>query len=108
MSYEYKKIKLGGKRKLVQPLTPLAVSLSGLNASQIAIPVPPTLDSAEQAAEYVELAWEALLRDVPFSEFRNDTKHPLVLAAVQELNRLQTFKGTKQNGRITPQTGFVA
>lgn len=103
---DFEKIKLGGKRKLVQPLTPLAVSLSGLNASQLAIPVPPTVDSAEQAAEYIELAWEALLRDVPFSEYRNDTNHPLVLAAVQDLNRLSAFRGAKQNGRVTPQTLF--
>lgn len=102
----YEKIILGGKRKLVQPLTPLAVSLTGLNASQLAIPVPPTLDSAEQATELIELAWEALLRDVPFSEFRDDTNNPLVLAAVQELNQLQAFKGPKQNGRVTPQTLF--
>lgn len=99
---EYEKIVLGGKRKLVQPLTPLAVSLTGLNASQLAVPVPPSLDSAEQAAEFIELVWTALLQDVPFSEFRNDTNHPLVLAAVQDLNRLSAFKGPKQNGKITP------
>lgn len=103
---EYEKIILGGKRKLVQPLTPLAVSLTGLNASQIAIPVPPTLDSAEQAAEFVEIAWQNLLQDVPFNEFRNDTTNPLILAAVQDLNRLSAFKGPKQNGRVTPELLF--
>lgn len=105
-SNEYEKIVLGGKRKLVQPLTPLAVSLTGLNASQIAIPVPPTLDSAEQAAEFIEIAWQHLLQDVPFSEFRNDTTNPLILAAVQELNRLSAFKGPKQNERVTPELLF--
>ncbi len=103
---EYEKIILGGQRKLVQPLNPLAVSLTGLNASQLAIPVPPTLDSAEQAAEFVEIAWQSLLQDVPFNEFRNDTTNPLILAAVQDINRLSAFKGPKQNGRVTPELLF--
>jgi hypothetical protein len=103
---EYEKIILGGKRKLVQPLTPLAISLSGVNTCQLAIPVPPTLDSAEQAAEFLELAWQHLLQDIPFSEFRNDTTNPLILAAVKDLNRLSAFKGPKQNGRVTPELLF--
>jgi hypothetical protein len=103
---EYEKIILGGKRKLVQPLTPLAISLSGLNTTQLAIPVPPTLDSAEQAAEFIEIAWQQLLQDVPFSEFRNDTTNPLILAAVQDLNKLSAFKGPKQNGKVTPELLF--
>ncbi|MDZ8139168.1 MAG: vanadium-dependent haloperoxidase [Nostoc sp. DedQUE04] len=103
---EYEKIILGGKRKLVQPLGPLAVSLSGLNPTQLTIPVPPTLDSAEQAAEFLEVAWQQLLQDIPFSEFRNNTTNPLILAAVQDLNRLSAFKGPKQNGRVTPELLF--
>lgn len=103
---EYEKIVLGGKRKLVQPLTPLAVSLNGLNTTQLAIPVPPTLDSAEQAAEFIEIAWQQLLQDIPFSEFRSDTTNPLILAAVKDLNRLSAFKGPKQNGKVTPELLF--
>jgi membrane-associated phospholipid phosphatase len=103
---EYEKIILGGGRKLVQPLTPLAISLNGVNTTQLAIPVPPTLDSAEQAAEFIEIAWQGLLQDVPFSDYRNDTTNPLVLAAVKDLNRLSGFKGPKQNGKITPELLF--
>ncbi|BAY29914.1 twin-arginine translocation pathway signal [Nostoc carneum NIES-2107] len=103
---EYEKIVLGGKRKLVQPLTPLAISLSGANTCQLAIPIPPTLDSAEQAAEFIELAWQHLLQDVPFSEYRNDTNNPLILAALQELNQLSGFKGPKKNGKVTPELLF--
>lgn len=103
---DFEAIVLGGKQKLSQPLGPLAVSLTGLNASQIVVPAPPTLDSAEQAVEYIELAWQALLKDVPFSEYRNDTNHPLILAAVKELNQLSAYRGAKEKGRITPQTLF--
>jgi hypothetical protein len=103
---KYEQIILGDKRKLVQPLTPLAISLNGVNTTQLAIPVPPSLDSAEQAAEFLEIAWQHLLQDVPFSEFRNDTTNPLILAAISDLNRLSAFKGPKQNGLVTPELLF--
>jgi hypothetical protein len=100
---DYERIILGGARKLVNPQGPLAVSLEGINASQISVPPPPTLDSAEQAAEAVELYWQALLRDVPFHRFDKDEN---VLAAIAELNSLSSFRGPKQNGIVTPQTLF--
>lgn len=103
---DYEKIILGKGRKLTSPQGPLAISLEGINASQIAVPPPPTLDSAEQAAEAVELYWHALLRDVPFHKFSDNTDDPRVLAAVEDLNRLSAFRGPKQNGRVTPQTLF--
>ncbi|MDZ7968547.1 MAG: vanadium-dependent haloperoxidase [Nostoc sp. DedSLP03] len=103
---DYENIILGGARKLVNPQGPLAISLEGINAAQIAVPPPPALASAERAAEAVELYWQALLRDVPFSKFQNNTDNPKVLAAVEDLNRLSAFRGPKQNGRVTPQTLF--
>ncbi|GAA6624213.1 vanadium-dependent haloperoxidase [Scytonema sp. NUACC26] len=103
---DFENIILGGTRQLVNPQGPLAISLEGLNAAQIAIPPAPTLDSAEQAAEAVELYWHALLREVPFNEFQNNTNDPKVLAAVEDLNKLSAFRGPKENGVITPQTLF--
>jgi hypothetical protein len=100
---DFEKIILGGTRKLVNPQGPLAVSLEGINAVQIALPPPPTLDSVEQAAEAVELYWQALLRDVPFQNFDKD---PNVAAAIAELNSLPGFQGPKVNGSVTPQTLF--
>ncbi|MDF5713183.1 MAG: vanadium-dependent haloperoxidase [Rhizonema sp. NSF051] len=103
---DFEKVILGGGRKLVSPIGPLAISLEGPNADSIANPVPPTLDSAEQAAEAVELYWHALLRDVPFHKFHNNTDDSRVLAAVEELNKLSAFRGPKHNGQVTPQTLF--
>ncbi|MFQ4143579.1 vanadium-dependent haloperoxidase [Chlorogloeopsis sp. ULAP02] len=100
---DYENIILGGARKLVNPQGPLAISLEGINASQVGIPPAPTLDSPEQAVEAVELYWQALLRDVPFHRFEDD---PKVSAAIAELNNLSAFKGPKQNGSVTPQTLF--
>ena len=103
---DFENIQLGLGRKLTSPQGPLALSLEGLNAAQIAVPVPPTLEGSAQAAEAVELYWQALLRDVSFDKFNNNTDHPGVLAAVEDLNKLSTFRGPKENGQVTPQTLF--
>jgi hypothetical protein len=103
---DFEKIILGGTAKLADPQGPLTTALEGINNSQLSIPLAATLDSAELAADHVELYWQALLRDVPFSEYRNGTSHPLVLAAVSELNSLPAFNGPTDNGRVTPETLF--
>ncbi|MDZ8080269.1 MAG: vanadium-dependent haloperoxidase [Nostoc sp. SerVER01] len=103
---DFENIILGDGRKLVNPQGPLAISLEGINAAQIAVPPPPALASADRAAEAVELYWQALLRDVPYSKFQNNTDDPKVLAAVADLNKLSAFRGPKQNGFVTPQTLF--
>lgn len=103
---DFENIILGGTRKLVNPQGPLAISLEGINAAQIAVPPPPALASAERSAEAVELYWQALLRDVAYSEFEDNTANAKVLAAVEDLNKLSAFYGPKQNGRVTPQTLF--
>jgi hypothetical protein len=101
---DFEKIPLGGTRKLLNPVGTLAVSLEGLSAGQFALPVAPTLASAARASEAIEIYWAALLRDVPFSEFRDDTTHKDVIAAADELNRAPDFFGPRSNGRVTPQT----
>lgn len=103
---DFENIILGGGRKLLNPQGPLAISLEGANAALIALPPPPTLDSAQRAAEAVELYWQALLRDVPFDKLQDNTDDPKVLAAVEDLNKLSAFVGPKQNGYVTPQTLF--
>ncbi|HLO86031.1 MAG TPA: vanadium-dependent haloperoxidase [Nostocaceae cyanobacterium] len=103
---DFEKVILGGTRKLVNAQGPLAISLEGCNAVQVAVPPPASLASAERAVEAVELYWQALLRDVPLHKLQNNTDDPLVLAAVEEINKLSAFKGPKENGRVTPQTLF--
>ncbi|WP_407900818.1 vanadium-dependent haloperoxidase [Scytonema sp. NUACC26] len=105
---DFENIILDGGRKLVNPQGPLAISLEGINAAQVATPPPATLNSAEQAAEAVELYWAALLREVSLREFQNDTDNPKILAAIEDLNKLSAFRGPKENGVITPQTLFRA
>lgn len=103
---DFEQIVLGGTRKQLNPIGSLAVSLTGCNATQLAIPPAPRLDSAERASEAVELYWLSLLRDVSFAELQDDTSHPDVLAAVAEISQLPDFRGPKLNDRVTPQTLF--
>jgi len=105
---DFEKIPLGGTRKIVNPIGTLAVSLSGMNPTQIAIPPAPALASAERGGEAVEVYWQALLRDVPLTELRDDTANRDVLAAVEEINKLSDFRGPKAGGRVTPGTLFRA
>jgi len=103
---EFEKIPLGGTRRLVNPVGTLAVSLSGINPTQIGIPQAPALASAERGGEAVEVYWQALLRDVPLTELRDDTNNRDVLAAAEELSKLSDFRGPKAGGRVTPGTLF--
>jgi hypothetical protein len=103
---DFEKIPLGGTRKQLNPIGSLAVSLTGLSAVQFSIPPAPTLAGAQRAGEAVELYWQSLLRDVPFSEFRADSTHKDVLAAVEELNRLSVYHGPRVGGSITPAALF--
>lgn len=100
---QVEQITLGGTRKLVNPIGTLATSLEGTNVTQVAIPAPPALESEERAAEAVEQYWQALLRDVAFSELAS---HPDAQAAAAELDALPGYKGPKQNGRVTPEVLF--
>ena len=105
---DFEKIPLGGTRKLLNPVGTLAVSLSGINPTQIGIPPAPALASAERGGEAVEVYWQSLLRDVPLTELRDDTSNRDVLAATEELNKLADFRGPKSGGRVTPGTLFRA
>jgi hypothetical protein len=104
---DFENVVLGGTRKLVQPLATLAVNVSGLATPQHSIPPAPALASAERAADAVEAYWQALLRDVPFSEYHSGTQNALVLAATAEINGLSGYTGPRDaSGRVTPELLF--
>jgi hypothetical protein len=103
---DFEAIPLSGTRKQVNPIGTVAISLTGLDVAQFGIPPAPALSSLSRAAEAVELYWQALLRDVPFREYRDDTRHAGILAAVAELNALSDFQGPRSNGKVAPSTLF--
>lgn len=100
---DFDKITLGLGRKLTNPQSGLATDQEGPDPKDLKILAAPNLDSAEEAAEAVELYWMALLRDVPFTDFATN---PDVAAAAAELSGLQDYTGPKIGGQVTPQTIF--
>lgn len=103
----FERVPLGGYRKLADPQAAYSFELVGPSPEQIACPPAPRFDSAEQAAEMVELYWQALLRDVPFSEYEG---HPLVQPACEDLDRCEGFAGPRDGvdepGRVTSRSLF--
>jgi hypothetical protein len=91
-------------RQLINPQAGFSSDTEGPNPKDLTIPPAPKVDSAEEAAEAIELYWMAVLRDVPFSRFHN---HPLVAEACEELSKLEAFRGPRdEKGRVTPATLF--
>ncbi len=80
----------GYSRKLVNPQAGGSFTLQGSDPQSFPIPAPPTFASAEQAGEFVEDAWMAYMRDVPFALYGSNSR---ALAAVVEIGGLSDFRG---------------
>jgi hypothetical protein len=100
---DFESLDRGSGMKLVNPQASYAFQLEGADSHCFGMPPPPAFRSAEAAGETVELYWQALMRDVPFSEY--DTS-PVAQTAAQELTTLSAFDGPKAGGRITTATLF--
>ncbi|HXA65839.1 MAG TPA: vanadium-dependent haloperoxidase, partial [Bryobacteraceae bacterium] len=105
---DFDSLTLGGTMPLVDPQAGIAFDLETYDASQNSIPPFDTLTSTGLAAQMVEAYWQALTRDVPFSQFGTD---PTIAAAASELSGLSAYTGPKIGGNVTPQSlfrGFTA
>jgi len=100
---DFERIPLGGFVKLANPQSAWAFELIGPDSSQVPCPPAPRFASAEQAGEIVELYWQALLRDVPFTEYGS---HPLAAKAAAELSANPAFTGPRRGTQVTPETLF--
>jgi hypothetical protein len=100
---DFEAIPLGGAAKLSNPQGAYCYALEGADAAALAAPPPPAFSSAQAAAEMVEDYWQALTRDVPFSQYGTD---PTIAQAVADLNKLSDYRGPKVNGQVTPDVIF--
>lgn len=89
----------GGVGQFVNPFAGQAFTLSGIDSQGVTMPPAPTFDSAQAAAEMVDLYWMALCRDVPFANFETDAT---VGAAVADLNTMTDYTP----GVVNPATVF--
>ena len=74
-------------------------TLLGVDGQSVTMVPAPTFESAEHAAEMVDLYWQALCRDIPFTDFGSN---PTVAAAAGELSSLTDYRP----GAVTPSTVF--
>lgn len=79
---DFERIPLGAGRKLLNPQAAFAFHLEGADPHCFEIPPAPSLTSQEAAMEMSELYWQALCRDVPFSEYDSS---PLIRQAASHL-----------------------
>lgn len=105
---DFEAIPLGGNVRLIDPQAGLAFDMEGTDSHQMTLPGSPAVASAERAGEAVENYWQALLRDVSFTQYGTSS---LAAAAIADLNALSDFHGPKVSGAVTAETlfrGFTA
>jgi membrane-associated phospholipid phosphatase len=98
---DYEAITLGGTARFTNPQNALVYTLEGSDSHNVfsRYPAPPAYASLNQAGEMVELYWQALLRDVPFSDYATNS---IAQQAVADLQRFPNFAG------VSAQTLFRA
>ncbi|WP_431067627.1 vanadium-dependent haloperoxidase [Methylotuvimicrobium sp.] len=86
----FEQVPAGGPAKLANPMAAQVYDLEGRDSHDYGMKPAPALGSAEAAAEMVEVYAQALLRDVPFSEY---TSNKNIMKAANELANLIDFTG---------------
>lgn len=90
--------------RLVNPQSALAFDLEGADSHHLAMPPAPSFRSAEVAAEMGELYWQALARDIHFSDYDNPSSvvsATIIQGAITDLNRFSDFRGPKERVRLS-------
>ncbi len=100
---DFELIPIGGRVKLANPQGALAANLIGPAPGALALAPPPRFASAEQAAEMVELYWQAQTRDLAFADYGTS---PLAAQCAEDLSRLSGFRGPREGGGVSPATLF--
>jgi hypothetical protein len=88
--------------KLINPLAAFSFELIGPDSHHLFIRPPPTFDSPEEAGEMAELYWQAVVRDIAFTDYAN---HFLIRDACNDLSNF-IFNGPKIYGKVLPETIF--
>lgn len=101
----FERLARGSGMRLVSPQSAFGAQLEGAEAETFALAPPPSVSTADGAAEMIELYWLALARDVRFAEY---AASPVVEAAGKSLEGLSAFAGPHVDGRVLPATVFRA
>lgn len=102
-SADFEAIPIGLGGKFRNPLASYTYFLEGKDAQSFIMPAPPTFGSAHQAADAIEVLWQALTRDVAFANYGTD---PLIADAVADMDQFTAYAGPKEAGHVTVSTLF--
>lgn len=103
---DFEAVPQGGVLTFLNPLGGLTFTMDGPDSPAVPVPAPPpSITSAEWAAQMAELYWMAILRDVPFDQYDS---HPDALAARQDLALFSGYTGPRDpvTGEIRAQDLF--
>jgi hypothetical protein len=100
---DFESLDRGSGMKFVNPQAAFAFQMDGADSHRLGTPPAPSFSSPDAAAEMVELYWQALARDLPFTDYETS---PIAQAAVEELNGLSAFRGPAVAGKVTTGTLF--
>lgn len=92
-------VPVGGERLLANPEAALSYDTTGFDPHDVYHRPAPAFASDQAAAEMVELYWQALLRDVPFTDYDD---HRGAQAAADELANLDGYAGPGADGSLDP------
>jgi hypothetical protein len=100
---DFENLDRGSGMKFVDPLAGFAYQMEGADSHQLVTPPPPAFGSPEAAGEMAELYWQALMRDVPFTDYATSR---IAQIAIQDINRLSAFRGPVTQGKVNPSALF--
>lgn len=86
----FEEVPAGGPVKLANPLAAQVYDLEGRDSHNYVMRPAPSVNSAETAAEMVEVYLKAMMRDIPFANFGTN---PKIQKAAMELAGLADFSG---------------
>lgn len=99
LNADFESIPLGvGAVKLRNPQAAYMFALEGHDPWSFTMPAAPTFSSAWQASDAIETLWQAITRDVHFSDYATNS---LTQQAATDLSGFSDFRGPKSGGQVT-------
>jgi hypothetical protein len=104
-SADFEVIPLGtaGGEKFRNPQAGYTYFYEGKDSHAYTMPAAPAFSSAWNAADSIEVMWQALARDVAFSDYG---KNADITAALADMNHFSDYRGPRENGVVSVNTLF--
>ena len=90
---DFDKIKMSpfAELGLRNPQAAYSYFMEGKDPQSFTMPAAPAFDSAWQASDAIEVMWQAITRDVPYSDYNMNNKY--IAAAVNDMNNMTDYRG---------------